>query len=144
MAARLRPLLVGIALAAVGALLGALCGLVAVGPLALQWWLRPMTPAALFVSPGEVAVFFAVIGAGCGAALVPALAFGMLRAVPLGRVAAWLFAGTVGGTLAASAATYLDAGLESLMIFPAAAGLGALVAALLLRRRTRRVHMADA
>jgi MYXO-CTERM domain-containing protein len=144
MTANFRPLLAGVALAAVGALLGALCGLVAFAPIAFDVWLHPTSLAALFVSPGDLAVFFAGIGAGCGAALVPALAFGMLRAVALWRVVAWLFAGTIGGTLAAAAASYLDAGPESLMTYPAAAGLSALAAALWLRRRTDRAHLADA
>jgi hypothetical protein len=108
MVPRLRLILVGLTLIGAGALLGALCGLVAVVPLGLQQWLRP-TPDDGFVSPGDVAPYLAAVGAVCGAALVPILAFGMLRAVPVWRVCTALFLGAVGGTLAAWTAAFAGA-----------------------------------
>mgnify|MGYP006951306956 CR=1 FL=1 len=141
-AAAYRLARVAFALVAAGALLGALCGLVALAPLALQQWLGP-TPDDGFVSARELVAHAAGIGAACGAPLGPALALGLLRAVPLWRVAAALLLGAAGGTLAVWAAAYAGAA-PGLPAFPAGAATGAAAAALWLRRRAARRDRAPA
>jgi hypothetical protein len=75
MTARIRQVQLGIALAAAGALLGALCGLVPVVAVGVQRTLRPR-PDDAFVSLGELAPYLAGVGALCGALLIPTLALG--------------------------------------------------------------------
>ena len=128
---------VTLTLIAAGALLGALCGLLALAPLALQQWLRP-TPDDAFAPAGDWAGYVAAVGAVCGAALGPALALGLLRAVPLWRVGAALLAGAAFGTLAAWAAAFAGAAaVVGLSVFPLGAVAGAGAAALWLRRAGR-------
>ena len=135
-----RILLLTIALAACGALAGAVCGLLALAPIPILHVLHP-TPDDGFVVASEFAFDAAAFGAAIGAVLGPALAWSLLRRVPLWRVVVEPTLGTVIGSFAGWALSrnpWLP-GIGSLVV---GAVLGALAAGIALRARAARYHLA--
>jgi hypothetical protein len=138
-----RVLLLTLAVSIVGAVNGALCGLLAAAPIALSQWLRP-SAVVPDVSASDVMPYLAAGGAAFGAALVPALAFGVLRAAPLWQVCGTLLLGVASGTAAWWVVAYFGGGVWWPLTLPISAGLGALGAALWLRHRLRGLRPAEA
>jgi hypothetical protein len=94
-----RILTVSAALAAVGAGVGAVIGMIAMGA-----FLLAHAPADAHVSAGDAARVFsgaALVGAAIGALLAPTVGWACLRHVPLGRAIAGTTLGAIAGALVA-------------------------------------------
>lgn len=131
-----RVLGVTLGLAAAGAVVGAVCGVLALTPLVVSHWLRP-SPDYYFATFSDLAPWAAGAGAGLGLICGPALAWSLLRHVPLWRVVLWAAVGTVLGSLAAWAAAgaSLAPGLRSIF---GGALLGMIITGVVLRQRVAR------
>ena len=129
-----------VALVAGGAVIGAACGVLALGP---AWASNRLHPTAddTFILWYEIAGWAATAGAMVGAVLGPTLALSLLRRSPLWRVLVEPAAGTVVG----STAGWLLGSSGVVATLPAlgvGALLGTLVAALRLRRSAQRTQAA--
>jgi hypothetical protein len=132
-----RTLKVVAVLIALGAAAGALCGALAVIPLAIQHAFWPTRDDALIGSATSWLPITMVIGATVGAVFGPIASFTLLRSVPLGRILLTLTAAAIVGVFASWALLGLTTLPSSLRVFaplwlPAAS---ALTAALCLRSR---------
>jgi hypothetical protein len=96
MNSRSRVFYVVVGLSACGAVVGALCAIAAV-TVALAT--RSPADAASFLAPSPIMGAIAQLGATIGAVGAPALAFGLLRRVPLGRAIVLTGVGTVLGAV---------------------------------------------
>jgi hypothetical protein len=127
-------------LAAAGAGIGAVCGVVALTPVVVSDWIHP-SHDYYFATFSDLAPWAAGAGAAFGAFCGPLLAWSLLRHVPLWRVIVWAATGTVLGSLVAWAAAgaSLAPGLPTVF---GGALLGMVIAGVILRRRaTRSPHV---
>jgi hypothetical protein len=138
-----RALIITLGLVAAGALVGALCGIIALVPIPILHWLRP-SPDDGFVSAKELAPYAATAGAAIGAVLGPALAWGLLRHVALWRVVVMPLIGTLFGVIMGWFVAR-NAWIPGIPAIIGTAMLGLIAGALVLRWSTRStVHVSDA
>ena len=138
-----RIIAVTLGLSIAGAIFGAVAGVIALVVLTV---LSDGAPNSRSLPILEMAVRPAIIGAGLGAVGAPAIAWLLLRHVPLGKAVAWSAVGSVlGGVAGWGLATVLDRANHAIdtglatqakgLILGAVAGF--LAAALILRLRVR-------
>lgn len=140
MARVLRVVSVTVGLAGVGALTGAVCGVLALTPLVVSDLLRP-SPGYEPVAVAEIVLWAATAGAALGAVCGPSLAWTLLRHVPLWRVILWAAVGTVLGSFAGWAASSNPV-LPGLSAVFGGALAGMVAAGVGLRRRASRLAQA--
>ena len=139
MAKPARVIGVTIALSITGAIVGAICGLLALLPILIA---PPPYPSQTHIGPiplSELALAATQIGAVVGAVCGPTLAFSLLRNAPLWRVVTWAAVGTVVGSFGGWAITVIANVDNPLPIFGGAL-FGFVAAGVILRRRVARAR----